>query len=227
VIILAGPLSSKIADMSTSVSVSASASRAAGGLERALRAALGEQCVEFGAGTRAAYATDSSNYRQVPIGVVFPRSAEDVAAALAVCAEHDVPVLGRGAGTSLAGQACNAAVVFDFSRHMNRILEIDPQARTARAQPGVVLDDLRRVCESEHGLTFGPDPATHAWCTLGGMIGNNSCGTHALHAGKTVDNVLRLRVACYGGGEYEFGASDLTSAACPATTWTNCSRTGR
>jgi FAD/FMN-containing dehydrogenase len=187
-----------------------STSSTAAGLERALRAALGDDdqdSVEFGAATRAVYATDSSNYRQVPIGVIFPRSAEDVVAALAVCAEHDVPVLGRGAGTSLAGQACNAAVVFDFSRHMNRILEIDPEARTARVQPGVVLDDLRRACEV-HGLTFGPDPATHAWCTLGGMIGNNSCGTHALYAGKTVDNVLRLRVACYGGGEYEFGEYD-------------------
>ena len=184
-----------------------STTSATGGLERALRRALDDDAVEFGAGTRAMYATDSSNYRQIPIGVVFPRSAEDVVAALAVCAEHDVPVLGRGAGTSLAGQACNAAVVFDFSRHMNRILEIDPEARTARVQPGVVLDDLRRACEV-HGLTFGPDPATHAWCTLGGMIGNNSCGTHALYAGKTVDNVLRLRVACYGGGEYEFGEYD-------------------
>ena len=192
--------------MSTSVSTS----NTAGGLERALRTALGaahDDCVEFGEGTRAVYATDSSNYRQVPIGVIFPRSAEDVVAALAVCAEHDVPVLGRGAGTSLAGQACNEAVVFDFSRHLNKILEIDPEARTARVQPGVVLDDLRRACEA-HGLTFGPDPATHAWCTLGGMIGNNSCGTHALYAGKTVDNVLRLRVACYGGGEYEFGEYD-------------------
>ena len=198
-IIPAGPDSSKIADMSTST--------AAGGLERALCAALGGEYVEFGEGTRAVYATDSSNYRHIPIGVIFPRSAEDVVAALAVCAEHDVPVLGRGAGTSLAGQACNAAVVFDFSRHMNRILEIDPEARTARVQPGVVLDDLRRAAEA-HGLTFGPDPATHAWCTLGGMIGNNSCGTHALYAGKTVDNVLSLRVACYGGGEYEFGEYD-------------------
>jgi FAD/FMN-containing dehydrogenase/Fe-S oxidoreductase len=176
-------------------------------LDTELRAALGPDLVEFGEGTRAIYATDSSNYRQVPIGVVFPRTAEDVVAALKVCAEHDVPVLGRGAGTSLAGQACNAAVVFDFSRHMNRILEIDPEARTARVQPGVVLDDLRRAAEA-HGLTFGPDPATHAWCTLGGMIGNNSCGTHALYAGKTVDNVLRLRVACYGGGEFEFGEYD-------------------
>ncbi|MBR7828952.1 FAD-binding oxidoreductase [Actinospica sp. MGRD01-02] len=184
----------------------------AGGLERALAAALAPELVEFGEGTRAIYATDSSNYRQVPIGVVFPRSAQDVAAALKVCAAHDVPVLGRGGGTSLAGQACNTAVVFDFSRHMNRILDIDPKARTARVQPGVVLDDLRHAAEA-HGLTFGPDPATHAWCTLGGMIGNNSCGTHALSAGKTVDNVLRLRVACYEGGEYEFGEYDEAAYA--------------
>ena len=176
------------------------------GLEPDLRAAVRGD-VAFDSGTRAAYATDSSNYRQIPIGVVFPASAADVTAALRVCAEHDVPVLGRGAGTSLAGQACNTAVVFDFSRHMNRILEIDPEARTARVQPGVVLDDLRAAAE-RYGLTFGPDPATHAWCTLGGMIGNNSCGTHALYTGKTVDNVLRLRVACYGGAEYEFGAYD-------------------
>jgi FAD/FMN-containing dehydrogenase/Fe-S oxidoreductase len=176
------------------------------GLERDLRAAVRGD-VEFTPGTRAVYATDSSNYRQIPYGVVFPSCAEDVVAALRVCAEHDVPVLGRGAGTSLAGQGCNEAVVFDFSRRMNRILEIDPAARTARVQPGVVLDDLRAAA-GKHGLTFGPDPATHAWCTLGGMIGNNSCGTHALHAGKTVDNVLRLRVACYGGDEYEFGEYD-------------------
>jgi FAD/FMN-containing dehydrogenase/Fe-S oxidoreductase len=181
-------------------------------LESELRAALGPDLVEFDPGTRAIYATDSSNYRQVPIGVIFPRAAADVVAALKVCAAHDVPVLGRGAGTSLAGQACNEAVVFDFSRHMNRILEIDPEARTARVQPGVVLDDLRHAAAA-HGLTFGPDPATHAWCTLGGMIGNNSCGTHALYAGKTVDNVLRLRVACYDGTEYEFGQYDEAAYA--------------
>ncbi|WP_051450607.1 FAD-binding and (Fe-S)-binding domain-containing protein [Actinospica robiniae] len=180
--------------------------RDAAGLERDLRGAVRGD-VAFDPGTRAVYATDSSNYRQIPVGAVFPSSAADVAAALRVCADHDVPVLGRGGGTSLAGQGCNEAVVFDFSRHMNRILEIDPDARTARVQPGVVLDDLRAAV-AEHGLTFGPDPATHAWCTLGGMISNNSCGTHALYAGKTVDNVLRLRVACYGGEEYDFGAYD-------------------
>jgi len=167
---------------------------------------------DFSTGTRAVYATDSSNYRQLPIGVLFPRDHADVVAALRICAQFDVPILGRGAGTSLAGQTCNEAVVLDFSRHMNAILEIDPVQRTARVQPGVVLDDLRRAAEA-HGLTFGPDPATHAWCTLGGMIGNNSCGTHALYAGKTVDNVQRLRIVAYGGAEYEFGEYDEAAYA--------------
>jgi FAD/FMN-containing dehydrogenase/Fe-S oxidoreductase len=171
-------------------------------LERAVR---GEVC--FDAGTRAVYATDSSNYRQVPIGVVFPLDHDDIVVALRICAEHDAPVLGRGAGTSLAGQACNAGVVIDMSRHMTRILEIDPAKRTARVEPGVVLDDLRRAAES-YGLTFGPDPATHAWCTLGGMIGNNACGSHALFAGKTVDNVERLTAVLYGGATLKLGAYD-------------------
>ena len=175
-------------------------------LESELRRAVRGD-VEFGAGTRAVYATDSSNYRQVPIGVVFPRDETDVVSTLSICADFDVPVLGRGSGTSLAGQGCNEAVVVDFSRHMNAILEIDPVARTARVQPGVVLDDLRRAAET-HGLTFGPDPSTHAWCTLGGMIGNNSCGTHTQFAGRTVDNVERLRVVAYGGAQYEFGSYD-------------------
>jgi FAD/FMN-containing dehydrogenase/Fe-S oxidoreductase len=181
------------------------------GLETALRQEVRGD-VEFGAGTRAAYATDSSNYRHPPIGVVFPRDHADVVATLRVCARYDAPVFGRGAGTSLAGQACNAAVVVDFSRHMTSILGIDPVARTARVQPGVVLDDLRREAE-RHGLTFGPDPATHAWCTLGGMIGNNSCGTHTLSAGKTVDNVESLKVVTYGGAEYEFGEYDAAQYA--------------
>jgi FAD/FMN-containing dehydrogenase/Fe-S oxidoreductase len=175
-------------------------------LESALREGIRGD-VEFGSGTRAVYATDSSNYRQVPIGVVFPRDETDVVSALTICARFDAAVLGRGAGTSLAGQGCNEAVVVDFSRYMTAILEIDPVARIARVQPGVVLDDLRAAAEA-HGLTFGPDPATHAWCTLGGMIGNNSCGTHALFAGKTVDNVERLRVVTYGGASYEFGSYD-------------------
>jgi FAD/FMN-containing dehydrogenase/Fe-S oxidoreductase len=161
----------------------------------------------FDGATRAIYATDSSNYRQVPIGVVCPMDAADVLEALRVCRDFSVPVLARGAGTSLAGQGCNVAVVLDMSRHMNRILELDPVRRIARVEPGVVLDDLRRAAEV-HGLTFGPDPATHAWCTIGGMVGNNSCGTHALYAGKTVDNVERLTVITYDGEKLDVGPCD-------------------
>jgi FAD/FMN-containing dehydrogenase/Fe-S oxidoreductase len=166
-------------------------------LERDLRDAL-EGEVRFDAGSRGLYATDASNYRQLPIGVVLPRSAEDVENTVAACRRHGVPLLSRGGGTSLAGQCCNVAVVMDFSKYMNRILEIDPETRTARVEPGVVLDDLRNAAE-EHGLTFGPDPATHDHCTLGGMIGNNSCGVHALMAGKTVDNIEELEVLTYDG----------------------------
>jgi FAD/FMN-containing dehydrogenase/Fe-S oxidoreductase len=186
-----------------------------GGLEADLRRALRGE-VRFDAASRAVYATDSSNYRQIPIGIVFPRDRDDVVAALRVCAAHDVPVLARGAGTSLAGQACNAAVILDTSRYLTAILEIDPVARTARVEPGVVLDDLRRAAEA-YGLTFGPDPATHAWCTLGGMIGNNSCGSHALFAGKTVDNVERLQVVLYGGETLELGAYDEAAYAAAVT----------
>ncbi len=184
------------------------------GLDEAARVALaaglatvvrGE--VAFDSGTRAIYATDSSNYRQVPLGVVFPRDEADVLAALAVAREFDAPIVSRGGGTALAGQTCNVAVVLDFSRHMTAILELDPGRRIARVQPGIVLDDLRAAAE-EHGLTFGPDPATHAWCTLGGMVGNNSCGTHALYAGKTVDNVERMRVVTYAGTVLDLGPTD-------------------
>jgi FAD/FMN-containing dehydrogenase/Fe-S oxidoreductase len=175
----------------------------AAAIEQALkRAVRGE--VRFDAGSRALYATDASNYRQVPIGLVVPRDAEDVAAALAVCRQFGAPVLPRGAGTSLAGQCCNVAVVFDFSKYMNRILEVDPDRRTARVEPGVVLDTLRNRAE-QHTLTFGPDPSTHSRCTLGGMIGNNSCGTHSLLAGKTVDNIEQLHVLLYDGSELTVG----------------------
>ena len=168
--------------------------------------------VRFDNTTRAAYATDSSNYRQVPLGVVFPRDEDDVVAASRLAAEAGAALLGRGAGTSLAGQGCNEAVVLDMSRHMRRVVAIDPDRRQARAQPGVVLDDLRRAAES-HGLTFGPDPATHAWCTLGGMIGNNSCGTHSIYAGNTVDNVSSLRVVLAGGERLEVGSYDEATVA--------------
>jgi len=162
-------------------------------LRRGLR---GEVC--FDAGSRALYATDSSNYRQVPLGVLRPRDAEDAMAAVALCRRHGAPFLSRGGGTSLAGQCTNVAVVADFSRHMHRVLELDPVRKLARVEPGVVLDDLRDQAE-RHGLTFGPDPATHNRCTLGGMIGNNSCGVHSVMAGRTVDNVLELDVLTYDG----------------------------
>jgi FAD/FMN-containing dehydrogenase/Fe-S oxidoreductase len=160
--------------------------------------------VRFDRGTRALYATDASNYRQVPIGVVVPRNEDDVRAAVAACRAVGAPILARGAGTSLAGQSCNIAVILDFTKYMNGILELNPSERIARVQPGVVLDTLRGRAEA-HGLTFGPDPSTHSRCSLGGMIGNNSCGTHSLLAGKTVDNVHELRVLLYDGTELKVG----------------------
>src|SRR5476649_2690458 len=136
----------------------AQAAKSAGVDASALSSALSRQIrgeVRFDAGSRALYATDASNYRQVPIGLVVPRDADDVKAAVAVCREFGAPVLPRGAGTSLAGQCCNVAVILDFSRHMNRILEINPGGRFARVQPGVILDHLRAEAE-KYGLTFGP-----------------------------------------------------------------------
>src|SRR4029077_18770676 len=160
--------------------------------------------VRFDRGSRALYATDGSNYRQIPIGLVVPRDNEDVIAAVAACRKYGAPVLARGAGTSLAGQCCNVAVVLDFTKYMNKILEIDPKERFARVQPGVVLDTLRNSVEM-HQLTFAPDPSTHNRCTIGGMIGNNSCGTHSLLGGKTVDNVQQLRILLYDGTQINVG----------------------
>jgi FAD/FMN-containing dehydrogenase/Fe-S oxidoreductase len=168
------------------------------------RAVRGE--VRFDRGSRALYATDASNYRQVPIGVVVPRDEDDVRAAVAVCRSFEAPILARGSGTSLAGQSCNVAVVLDFTKYMNRILEVDFEKRIARVQPGVILDTLRAKAEQRQ-LTFGPDPSTHSRCSLGGMIGNNSCGTHSLLAGKTVDNVHDLTILLYDGTELKVGAT--------------------
>jgi FAD/FMN-containing dehydrogenase/Fe-S oxidoreductase len=162
--------------------------------------------VRFDDATRAAYSTDASNYRQVPIGVVSPRTTEETVAAIEVCRRHGAPIVCRGGGTSLAGQACNIAVVIDFSKHMNRILEIDPVRRIARVEPGVVLDRLRADAE-RHGLTFGPDPSTHDRCTLGGMIGNDSCGVHSVMAGRTSANVEELTVVTYRGAEMSVGSA--------------------
>jgi FAD/FMN-containing dehydrogenase/Fe-S oxidoreductase len=166
-------------------------------LVAALRAKVRGQ-VQFGPADRVLYATDASNYRQVPIGVIRPLDSPDLVEAVRICHEHDFPVTPRGAGTSIAGQAINRAVVIDTSRHLNRILAIDPKRRTARVQPGVILDHLR-VAAAEHGLTFGPDPATHDRCTIGGMIGNDSCGAHSVMAGRTSDNIEWLDVLTYSG----------------------------
>ena len=154
--------------------------------------------VRFDAGSRAAYSTDSSNYRQVPIGVVIPRSLEDVVRTVKVSREFGAPILSRGAGTSLAGQCCNTAIVLDWSKYINEILEIDPGRKIARVRPGCVLDNLRNAA-AEYGLTFGPDPATHNCCTIGGMIGNNSCGVHAQMAGPVSNNVESLHILTYDG----------------------------
>jgi FAD/FMN-containing dehydrogenase/Fe-S oxidoreductase len=169
--------------------------------------------VRFDTGTRAMFSADASNYRRVPIGVVTPRDAEDVEAAVAVCRAHNAPVLPVGARTSIAGQAVNTAVVLDLSR-MNAIIGIDPEARTARVQPGVVLDALREAARP-HGLTFGPDPSTHNRCTLGGMIGNNACGSHSVAWGKTVDNVHALDVLTYRGERLEVGRGTPTTGRIP------------
>lgn len=167
------------------------------GLAAELRAAIQGE-VRFDAGSRALYATDASNYRQVPIGVVLPRTADDIVRTVELCRRHGAPVLARGGGTSLAGQCCNVAVVLDCSKYLNRVVAIDPERKLARVQPGTVLDDLRNAAE-RHGLTFGPDPATHDHCTLGGMLGNNSCGVHSVMAGKTDDNVESLEILTYDG----------------------------
>ncbi|MEU8684170.1 FAD-binding and (Fe-S)-binding domain-containing protein [Streptomyces sp. NPDC048611] len=160
--------------------------------------------VSFAAADRALVTMDASNYRRVPRAVVAPRDAEDVAAALRVCRDHGVPVVPRGGGTSIAGQATGVGVVLDFTRHMRRIVSLDPATRTAVVQPGVILDDLRAAAGA-HGLTFGPDPSTHSRCTLGGMIGNNSCGSHSVAWGTTADSVRELELLTYGGERVRAG----------------------
>ncbi|CAG7646018.1 FAD-binding and (Fe-S)-binding domain-containing protein [Actinacidiphila bryophytorum] len=166
-------------------------------LEEALRAEVAGE-VRFDAGSRGAYATDGSNYRQVPLGVVVPRDVEAGAAAVAVCARFGAPLLSRGGGTSLAGQCTNAAVVIDWTKYCDGVVSVDPEARTCIVEPGVVLDDLNRQLAA-CGLMFGPKPSTHSHCTVGGMVGNNSCGASAQAYGKTVDNVRRLEILTYDG----------------------------
>jgi FAD/FMN-containing dehydrogenase/Fe-S oxidoreductase len=154
--------------------------------------------VRFDAGTRGAYAHDGSNYRQPPLGVVLPKSSEAAQAAIAVCAEFGAPVLSRGGGTSLAGQCCNTAVVIDWTKFCHRVISVDPGGRTAMVQPGIALDKVNDAVR-EYGLMVGPRPSTHVSCTIGGMIGNNSCGSTAQAYGKMADSVRRLEILTYDG----------------------------
>ncbi|MFD4502230.1 FAD-binding and (Fe-S)-binding domain-containing protein [Streptomyces sp. NPDC058457] len=172
-------------------------------LEAELRGAVRGE-VGFDVTSRALVTMDASNYRRVPAGVVAPRDADDVAAVLEVCRTHGVPVVARGGGTSIAGQATGTGVVLDFTRHMNRLVGLDPATRTAVVQPGLVLDRLQEAA-APHGLRFGPDPSTHGRCTLGGMIGNNSCGSHSVAWGTTADSVRELDVLTARGRRLRLG----------------------
>jgi FAD/FMN-containing dehydrogenase/Fe-S oxidoreductase len=172
-------------------------------LARDLRAAL-EGEVRFDTATRALYATDASNYRQPPIGVVIPRTLDDVVATHGVCRDHGAPIVPRGCGTSLSGETVNVAVVIDCSKHLDAIGDVDADARTVTAQCGAINAKVNEQAR-RHGLVFGPDPSTHAYCTIGGNVGNNSCGPHSVQAifqgdgGRTSDNVRALDVVTYGG----------------------------
>ena len=175
----------------------------AAALEAELRRTI-EGEVRFDNGSKALYVSDASNYRQVPIGVVIPKSIEDVIATVAACRKFGAPVLSRGGGTSLAGQCCNVAVVIDWTKYMNNVLELNVREKFARVQPGTICDTLRNAAE-EHALTWGPDPATHNHCTFGGMLGNNSCGAHAQMAGKAVDNVESMEILLHDGTRMTVG----------------------
>lgn len=174
-------------------------------LERDLRAGVRGE-VRFGRGDRGMYASDAGNYRMVPIGVVLPKCVEDVLATVETCRRHGAPIVARGGGTGIPGQTVNVAVLLDFSKYMNRLLEMNPEQHYARVEPGIILDELRGAA-GKHGLTFGPDPATHSRNTLGGMIGNNSCGIHSMMAGETVDNIDELEVLTYDGTRMRVGAT--------------------
>ncbi len=174
---------------------------------RALEAALRKEVegeVRFDEGSRAAYSMDASNYRQVPIGVVVPKSKQDVIQTIAACRKFGAPVLSRGGGTSLAGQCCNVAIVIDWTKYLHHILEIDPARKFARVEPGTICDALCSAARP-HRLTWGPDPATHTHCTFGGMIGNNSCGVHSQMAGKAVENVIEMEILLYDGTTMKVG----------------------
>src|SRR5205814_4353142 len=169
--------------------------------------------VRFGDGDRALYSTDSSTYRQIPIGVVIPCDRTDAIATVAACRKFGAPITCRGGGTSLAGQCCNVAVIIDFTKHMNRVIEIDVEKKLARVEPGLILDDLQNKLK-KRGLIFGPDPATHSHCAFGGMLGKNSCGVHSAMAefygggARCSDNVREMEVLLYDGTIMRVGKTD-------------------
>lgn len=165
--------------------------------------ALGE-AVHFDTAHQAVYASEASNYRQIPIGVVTPRNTEEFIKGIEICHRNQAPVLMRGGGTSMNGQTVNHAVIFDISKYCNHILELDPVAGTALVEPGVICDSLRDAAEV-YGLTFAPDPSTHSRCTLGGMVANNSCGAHSVMAGKTLENTEALEILTYDGTRFWVG----------------------
>ncbi len=179
-------------------------------LESELKAVVQGE-VRFDDGSRALYATDASNYRQIPIGVVLPKSEQDIINTVALCRKYKAPVLSRGGGTSLTGACCNVAVVMDMTKYYNKVLKIDKVKKTVTVQPGIVLDEMRNATKKEAGLTFGPDPATHSHCAIGGMLGNNSCGIHSVMAqfygygARTADNTESLTILTYDGIKMKIG----------------------
>ena len=174
---------------------------------------------------RALYSTDASLYRVVPQVVVRPRHVDEIAATVAVARESGTPLTMRGAGTSIAGNAVGTGIVVDTSRHLNRVVEVDPEARKAVVQPGTVHATLQRAA-AQHGLRFGPDPSTHTRCTVGGMVGNNACGSRALGYGRTSDNVLGLDVLTATGRGFGSAPNDRPRRCSTVSTrsWTRGSR---
>ena len=183
---------------------------AVGDLTHGLRVA-GIAEVDDSTRRRAEYSSDASNYRVVPQVVVFPRHLDEVVATLAVGRDLGVPLTTRGAGTSIAGNAIGAGIVLDFSRHLDRVISIDPDARTAVVEPGAILDSITAAARP-FGLRFGPDPSTHSRATIGGALGNNACGSRALGYGRSSDNVLGLDVLTAAGTRFTAGSlSDISS----------------
>ena len=174
-------------------------------VEELRRSVAGE--VRFDKMTRMLYSTDASIYQIEPVGVVLPKSADDVIAVLETANRYDLPVLPRGGGTSLAGQTVANAIVMDFSRHMRDVLEVNAEEGWVRAQPGIILDELNHKIASS-GMFFTPDPSTSSRGNVGGALGNNSCGAHSIMWGKTVDNVESLDVVLSNGDRAHFGALD-------------------